>query len=91
VLLLVALFLLGGLSGVLARRHGWFSGLMVGFTFSLTQLTWRAAAELGGWTVAITHPNYARVAIPAAVVAAGLSVLGGITGVWMRGTRRTEP
>lgn len=87
--LLGALFLLGLTAGALGRRQGWLSGLLAGFPLALAQVAAWISAEGSGapWS----HPDFWRLGVPAAAVASGVSVLGGITAVWMFSARRATP
>ena len=78
--LMAALFAVGLTAGVWSRRHGWLSGSVVGLPFSFLQIHRWAGPES-------TDPDYWRIAVPTAVVAAGVAVLGGMTGAWLRGRK----
>jgi hypothetical protein len=81
--LMAALFLVGFAAGWWSRRTGWLGGTVVGLPFSFLQIRRWAGPES-------TDPAFWRIAVPAVVVAAGMAVLGGMTGAWLRG-RKFQP
>ncbi len=87
--LLAALFLSGGLAGALATRHGWLAGIIVGIPFAFQQVTRHALVEYGSLGAVLAAPSYWLIALPAAVLAASVGVLGGISGVWLFGAHFT--
>jgi hypothetical protein len=76
-LLLAALFSLGFIAGLWSRRHGWLAGVVVGFPASFLQMARWAKAETGSF-------DWWVLAFPAGIVAAGMAVVGGMTGAWLR-------
>jgi len=78
--LMAALFFVGFAAGWWSRRHGWLGGSIVGLPFSFLQIHRWAGPES-------TDSAFCRIAVPAAVVAAGMAVLGGMTGAWLRGRK----
>jgi hypothetical protein len=79
--LLATLFSVGFLAGAWGRRQGWLSGIIVAFPFSFLQVTRMAAIDLGGSL--LSHPDYWRLAVPAAMVAGAMGVIGSMTGAWL--------
>lgn len=77
--LLAALFALGFLAGAWGRRQGWLPGIIVGFPFSFHQVSRMVSAE-GSFSA----QDYWRLAVPAAMVAASMAVLGSMTGAWLQ-------
>ncbi len=80
------LFAFGALSGVVAGRHGWFAGLVVGIPLSIFQMTrWAMGTE--SLDTLVHELDYWRILIPTCVAMTGVAIVGGIFGAWMRGTR----
>ena len=77
---LTGLFLFGAVAGAWGRRHGWLSGIVVGLSFSLLQLTRWAGSEMA-------LPDYWIIAIPTSVASTGMAIMGGITGAWLQKKR----
>jgi hypothetical protein len=83
--LLVALFLAGGVAGAISTRQAWLSGVIVGVPFAWEQLTRHALLEVGSLSAAMGHPDYWPWVAPVSLVAAGVAVLGALSGAWAFG------
>jgi hypothetical protein len=71
------LFSVGFLAGAWGRRQGWLSGFIVGFPFSIMQVSsWAGPEGMGA--------DFWRLAVPAAFIISGMAVLGGMSGAWLR-------
>ena len=78
--LLSLLFGAGFIAGLWSRRHGWFSGAVVGLTVAVGQMARWAGPDAFG-------AEWWRLGVPAAFVAAGMAILGGMTGAWLRDSK----
>ena len=98
--ILLGLFLIGLAAGIVAGRQAWLSGVIVGLPFALQQLTRHAMTEAPAiasladprgapLAAVLMQPDYWRIAVPVAVVASSIAILGGLAGAWVRTIRHT--
>ena len=77
-------FFLGVAVGWRVRHHGWLAGIVVGVPLGFAQVTWLAMGEFGSLAGTLGQMDYWCLAAPAAVVSAGMAIVGSMLGAWVQ-------
>lgn len=85
--LLLALYLFGAVAGWFARRQGWLCGVIVGLPVALFQLTRLALHDHANFASLLRDHHYWILAVPAAVTATGVAIMGGMSGAFLQDMR----